>query len=245
MPRTLPELLREMERLTKGLPDAWKLTRRFKTRAVAHEWDPSDEYDPEGNFYFEAENLRKNPVVVVFLPEGVEAPQDDSIVWMRQVSYGDRDAVPALFVDAVPCHNDWLALKAVHEYGNVEIGETLQELAREVVRRDELPLSAVAFLLTPASASLNLYHEILLSCLMDRRLRGRIMNRVKSLKLSARSRPNEEALALQLINDVHRMLPFVWPESANREEDFARYELLRSVARAIVLHDFCDAIVLH
>ncbi|MEK7473391.1 MAG: hypothetical protein AAB668_01530 [Patescibacteria group bacterium] len=236
-----------MKELTKGLPTAYGLVRRFEKRSVARKWDSDMAYDPEGRFRVETNIRRKDPVFVILLPVGSETPADDSLVWQREIEYGTgkRKFAPALFVDAGPCHPDWLALKMIHEFGCIEIAEVSREIASKASRRLDLPLAAQAFLLAPAVGHLNMYHELMIGRVVDRRLRGRIMSRVKILKTASVPVQVNDSLAFALIKDIQKLLSLIWPVSANNEENYARYELLRSITRGIILKEFNHELLLH
>lgn len=236
MPRTLQELIREMRRLTKGFPEAWKLTKRFEARAVPFEWDPDIEFDPDADFRIEVETStrRESPVFVILLPEDAEAPADDALVWSRVIEHDDEDT-HALFVADVDCHADWRALKVIHEYGMIEVQELAWCLAFDVARARLTPPQGLDYQLAPTVDHLYTNHEILISRLIDRGLRGAITSRVKTLKRSTHARErDDEALAESLVNDIRALLPRVWPKAANRVERHARYDLMKCAARGML-----------
>ncbi len=241
MPRTLNALIREMKRLTKGMPDAWKLARRFEARALAVDWDPEIPFDPDAGFHLEAEPASgEAPIVVMLLPEDAEAPADDALVWSRIIEYGEEET-HALFVAAAPCHADWLALKALHEYGTVELQELVWSLAYQIARSRNMPLLGLDYQLQASVDHLHEYHEALIGRLIDRALRGAVTARVKTLK---RATPafvhDDEELAEALVNDMRKLLPRAWPKAANREERYARYDLMKCAARGLLYQSVRD-----
>lgn len=246
MSRTFHGLLHAMEKLTKGIPEALCLVRGLKKRAVALKWDPKVEFDPENSVRIGVETRFRKPVFVIFLPEGSRPPSDEGLVWLTDVRFGGgNDIAPALFVNTVACHEDWLALKAVHELGLIEIEETVNELESRISSRIDLPAHARAALLVDTAKHLRLHQEILISRLVDRRLRGHVKSRVKKLRQRLPKYYDIAATADKLTNEIHNeLLPLAWPDSASREEKHVRNELLGCVARGFINRDIQDAIVL-
>lgn len=237
MPRTFPELLREMERLTKGLPDARKLTKRFAARALPREWDPDEPYDPDALLYCEDRMDLEDGVPVMFLPEGCNAPNDDALVWSQTLMHGDVYH-PALIVDAVPCHNDWIALKALYEFGALEIDEHVRDMAPAVHRFHRgISEEGLAFQIAGARSHLSARLDAMIAYLIDREMRGRMTKEVERLRRSRTAGMNDGDFAAELTNQILLALNHTWPDAANREEYHARCTLLVCAARGVIFRN--------
>lgn len=238
MPRTFPELLREMERLTKGLPDAWKLTKRFKARVLPLLWESDDVYDAEALLYTDLEADMQDHVLLIFLPEGCKPPPKDGLVWQQGLSDGVRRRT-VLIVDAVSCHPDWIALKTVYEFGHLEIDEHIRDMAPAIrTRLPGLSDGELSFQLAGASGFLSARLDVLTARLMDRRMRGRLTAEVKRIKRASLFQNDEASLVESLAQQMFYALDYTWPDPANARERRARNLLLASAARGLMFRDF-------
>jgi hypothetical protein len=234
MPRSFQDVLKAMQNLTKGLPSAYGLVRRLGARAVVRTWDPGTPFDPEGEFSVAGKVRVSNPVFLFLLPKGASTPKNDALVWTRPASYKDEE-IRVLFIHPAPCHEDWLALKAVYEYGLLELQEMVWEVSRRIVERRSLSGASLEFHIGLLVDNFHARHEHMIGRLMDRRLRGKIASRIKSLKETVPEYEREEDdLKLVLVDDINKWLLEVWPRAANRQERCARYDLMTYAARGLL-----------
>ncbi len=237
MPRTLPELLQAMKKIAKGTPQAKALIHRFAQRVIPRSWDPEVEFEADHGFIIESVGRKKKAVVAIFLPEGIEPPEDDAIVWTREAFVGrvGGPRVHTLFVDAVPRHEDWVALKALFEIGLIETSELANELRDVLQPQLRVSERLLGHYLRPSVSRARCAHEQMMTRIMDRRLGGRIGDRIRAIKREHRNaKLIPELLGRRLVSDILELIPLAWPASYSADEREARDELVRSAASMIV-----------
>lgn len=248
MPRMFSEVLDQMRRLVAEVPEAKALVERFASRTVVKRWRRKCVYKPTMEFRFRR-GRHPSPLFVIMLPDGSSSPPDDALVWRRQASLGHGgDVADVLFVDAIACHEEWIALKAIHEYAVAEAMEAFRETLFHLVPVKGLSLGQIACLVAPVTTHLLARQEAMLARVMDRCLRGRIMDRVNRLKRSASASVDTEVLerfGRQLMRQINELTHTRWPDPRNHDEHHARYELLHSTTRGLVLLEFVEKPLVH
>lgn len=243
MSRTFSQLLTAMKRLTNGSPTATTLVQRFEKRAVVRHW-PRKEFDHEYGTYITPKVRKKNPVFVILLPSGIEPPNTDSLVWRRRALYGrKKELVPLLIVDAAASHEEWFALKAVFEYGAIEIEEIKQELAQtlEPLMPDEPGWPAIGA--ARAIDHLAMRHASLIADLIDWQFDGLLTSRVRVLNRTLPESMDESIVHRRVFGDLRKLLQKVCPDPLTPDEREARHELLDIATHGLVTRERTDAFV--
>lgn len=220
-----------MRTVVKGDTDAQRLVTRFRKRAIEIEWNPEDPFDPGTRYDLPIEPSWPDPIFVILLPDGSCAPDNDVITWYRDITYGNgRQRGQALFVDVVPCHRDWFGLKVVNEVGFIELEYFVEGVIR--LRSETYGCNKDYFrkMSLPLTLPLIQNHHAMVSRLIDRRMRGRIADRVKILKSRMDPAKDIDLAKKTLFREILNLLPLEWPEAVSGDEQLVREGLINSAA---------------
>ena len=237
MRRTAQDVVQAMQSVAGNDSEAKQLVEDFINKAGFGEW-PDDEVLPQSDevFVLDDEDAVKDGVLPVFLvsAEGLGRPSDP-IFWTSMVQNGeDGDLIHACFVDATPCHKDWLGLKAISEYALViearHIKEMVYELEPSVIPEE---LESPDDVLYVARDYLSAQRYAMIYRLVNHKLGGRLRDKAKAFAQDPRlpMKRMTEKLAHETIG-LHQ---HSWPKAANKYEREVRTEISAYAARGAIV----------
>jgi hypothetical protein len=243
--RTLKELLEVMKGVALGFPEAMALVGRLNKRAVWVEVSDKGLVDPEGvDFVLRKRTRRKKPVFVVSLGRGSQLHPNFYLVARSHVQYnGGKKVASSVLVSSEGCHEDWLGLGLIHEFGCLELEEVIEDIDAAICLHNRFTTESSVAALFKTSAKLERRHGVMISQLLDRMLRGRISGRVSLIRKRQKSYGDHEqfSLAKEILHSIALDIERAWPSPSSLCEESMRDMYLRSAAMVLLNKGFVEA----
>ncbi len=236
MRRSAQDVLEAMGAVAGQDSEARDLVRDFTYRARFGEWldrDPLPQDDEE--FILDEDEAVSAGHVPLFLTSsiGLGRPKDP-IVWTDKVRNGeDGELVHAIFVDATPCHRDWLGLKVISEFSFVlsawQVEEMVHRLEPSLIPEDLDP----DVVLYRALDHLTAIRNAMIYRLVNNKLGGRLRDRAKIF--AGDPRLPAQKMAEHLTKETLGLHTHSWPRPANKYENQVRTEISAYAARGAIV----------
>ncbi|MCK9360796.1 hypothetical protein M0Q28_01025 [Patescibacteria group bacterium] len=227
--RTVKEIMDALWSISSWDNDASALVERFRREAEFPDWDESRPLPSSNEFIDFASRSVEPGDVVVFRACGASRARKSPIAWC---AYGrnvyDGQEYRLIFVDAQPCHPDWLGFKLFSEiaslYGHIHMEEIVAAMAHVLPPLDD---DALQDLLQPALTHLDNQRWAMLYRLVDHRMYGRLSQTVRSMRQRRFLHTDFNEMVLSLSTDVCRQHRTTWADPLNADERRVRNEVTR------------------